>query len=163
MLRAAALPVEIARLRGELRGRLEEVEESRARIVRAGYEERRRLERDLHDGAQQRLRGPRAWRCGACSAASPATRRRPRALDDAVDGVAEAVRDLREIARGLRPGDARRRAGPGAGRPGAPHAARGRRRRPGRDGCPPEIETAAYYVVSEALANAVKHAERDRG
>ncbi|MBJ7456803.1 MAG: histidine kinase dimerization/phosphoacceptor domain-containing protein, partial [Thermoleophilia bacterium] len=55
VLRAAALPVEIARLRGELRGRLEEVEESRVRIVRAGYEERRRHERDQHDGAQQRL------------------------------------------------------------------------------------------------------------
>src|SRR4029079_19679765 len=55
VLRAAALPVEAARLRGELRGWREEVEESRARIVRAGYEERRRLERDLHDGAQQRL------------------------------------------------------------------------------------------------------------
>ncbi|MEZ0284620.1 MAG: hypothetical protein ACAH79_05225, partial [Thermoleophilia bacterium] len=55
VVRAAALPVEVARLRCELRRRLEEVEESRARIVRAGYEERRRLERDLHDGAQQRL------------------------------------------------------------------------------------------------------------
>ena len=48
-------PVEVARLRGELRRRLDEVEESRGPDRRAGYEERRRLERDLHDGAQQRL------------------------------------------------------------------------------------------------------------
>jgi signal transduction histidine kinase len=156
VLRAAALPVEIARLRGELRGRLEEVEESRARIVRAGYEERRRLERDLHDGAQQRL--------VALGMALRRVQRRldgdagaARALDDAVGDVAEAVRDLREIARGLRPGmlddglgpalaDLARRT-PLAVEVEAPE---------GR--VPAEIETAAYYVVSEALANVVKHA-----
>ena len=54
-IEAAGLAIEIARLRVEVRRRLAEVEESRARIVTAGYEERRRLERDLHDGAQQRL------------------------------------------------------------------------------------------------------------
>jgi len=55
VINAAGLAIEIARLRAEVRLRLSEVEESRARIVTAGYEERRRLERDLHDGAQQRL------------------------------------------------------------------------------------------------------------
>ena len=52
---AAGLAIEIARLRVEVRRQLAEVEASRARIVTAGYEERRRLERDIHDGAQQRL------------------------------------------------------------------------------------------------------------
>ena len=52
---AAGLAIEIARLRVEVRRQLAEVEASRARIVTAGYEERRRLERDLHDGTQQRL------------------------------------------------------------------------------------------------------------
>ena len=55
VIAAAGLAIEIARLRAEVRRRLAEVEDSRARIVTAGYEERRRLERDLHDGAQQRL------------------------------------------------------------------------------------------------------------
>ena len=52
---AAGLAIEIGRLRVEVRRRLAEVEDSRARIVTAGDAERRRLERDLHDGAQQRL------------------------------------------------------------------------------------------------------------
>ena len=55
VLSAAALSIEMARLRVEVRLQLAEVEASRTRIVEAGYEERRRLERDLHDGAQQRL------------------------------------------------------------------------------------------------------------
>lgn len=160
VLRSAALPVEIARLRGELRGRLEEVEESRARIVRAGYEERRRLERDIHDGAQQRL--------VALGMALRRVQRRlggdaeaVRALDDAVGDVADAVRDLREIARGLRPGMLDEGLGPAL--------ADLARRTPlevdveaPEGGVPAEIETAAYYVVSEALANAVKHARASR-
>jgi membrane associated rhomboid family serine protease len=55
LVEAGALAIEIARLRVELRRQLAEVEASRARIVAAGYEERRRIERNLHDGAQQRL------------------------------------------------------------------------------------------------------------
>jgi len=160
VLRAAALPVEIARLRGELRGRLEEVEESRARIVRAGYEERRRLERDLHDGAQQRL--------VALGMALRRVQRRPgadpevvRSLDGAVDELAEAVAGLREIARGLRPGALDDGLGPAladlARRTPLPVEVQGP-----PDGLPPEIETAAYYVVCEAVANAVKHADATR-
>jgi signal transduction histidine kinase len=52
---AGSLAIEIARLRVELRRHLSEVESSRARIIAAGHTERRRIERDLHDGAQQRL------------------------------------------------------------------------------------------------------------
>ena len=160
VLRAAALPVEVARLRDELRHRLEEVEESRARIVRAGDEERRRLERDLHDGAQQRLvaLGMALRRVQRRVAGDPEA---ARALDGAVDEVAEAVRDLREIARGLRPGMLDDGLGPAL--------ADLARRTPlavdveaPADRAPAEIETAAYYVVSEALANAVKHAEATR-
>ncbi|MBA2516211.1 MAG: hypothetical protein H0V22_02640 [Solirubrobacterales bacterium] len=55
VLEAATVAVELGRLRVELRLQLAEVESSRTRIAQAGYAERRRLERDLHDGAQQRL------------------------------------------------------------------------------------------------------------
>ena len=54
---AARLALENERLQAQLRAQLVELRESRARIVKAGDEERRRLERDLHDGAQQRLLG----------------------------------------------------------------------------------------------------------
>src|SRR6185503_20735323 len=55
LIESGGLAIEIARLHVELRRQLAEVQASRARIVNAGTEERRRLERDLHDGAQQRL------------------------------------------------------------------------------------------------------------
>jgi signal transduction histidine kinase len=160
VVRAAALPVEVVRLRCELRRRLDEVEESRARIVRAGYEERRRLERDLHDGAQQRL--------VALGMALRRVQRRPgadpevvTALDGAVDEIGEAVAGLRDVARGLRPGALDAGLGPAlaelARRSPLPVAVDGP-----PEGLPPEIETAAYYVVSEGVANAVKHADATR-
>ncbi len=160
VVRAAALPVEVVRLRCELRRRLDEVEESRARIVRAGYEERRRLERDLHDGAQQRL--------VALGMALRRVQRRPgadpevvTALDGAVEEIGEAVAGLRDIARGLRPGALDDGLGPAlaelARRSPLPVALDGP-----PEGLSPEIETAAYYVVCEAVANAVKHADATR-
>ena len=106
---AAAVLVEVVRLRLELPAALRDVEASRARLLQAGYAERRRLERDLHDGAQQRL-----------VSLGMALRLAQRHLDDGtvdVDGlldeaVAElgtAVAELRQIAHGLRPGQPRRR------------------------------------------------------
>ena len=103
VLEAASLAIEIARLRVEVRLQLAEVEESRARVVRAGYEERRRLERDLHDGAQQRLvtlgivlrRLQRSLPREAQILAP--------ALDSAVDEIGSAIEDLRTIAAGVRP------------------------------------------------------------
>jgi hypothetical protein len=76
ILGAAALSAEIARLRVEVRLQLKEVEASRARIVEAGYEERRRLERDLHDDVE-RFVGPerRATAAEACGGWTSATRR----------------------------------------------------------------------------------------
>ena len=97
------MPVELARLRVELRLQLAEVESSRARIAQAGYEERRRLERDLHDGAQQRL-------VTLGIVLRRLQRSLPReaqmlvpALDAAVDEVAASIADLRTIAAGVRP------------------------------------------------------------
>ena len=99
----AATMVEMVRLRLELARTLREVESSRARLVQIGYDERRRLERDLHDGAQQRL-----------VSLGMAIRLAQRHLDDGtvdVNGlldqsVAElgtAVAELRQIAHGIRP------------------------------------------------------------
>ncbi|GLY47603.1 GAF domain-containing sensor histidine kinase [Lentzea sp. NBRC 102530] len=99
----AANLVEVARLRGELAAALREVEASRARIVQAGDAERHRLERDLHDGAQQRL-------VSLGMAMRLAQRRLPSGevdvhalLDQGVAELATAIAELRQIAHGLRP------------------------------------------------------------
>ena len=130
----------------------------RARIVEAGDDERRRLGRDLHDGAQQEL-------VGAVMSLKLAQRRWRQAPDEARDLVEDAIgqmesgiRDLRELAAGihLRPH-----------RPRAERRARGTRDprvgagadwacAPGR--LPAPVETSAYFVVAEALTNAAKHA-----
>ena len=102
VIEAAGLAIEIARLGVEARRQLAEVERSRARIVAAGYEERRRLERDLHDGAQQRLVSiglALRHAQGQLPAASPAAR----TLDATVDELARAIEELRELARACAP------------------------------------------------------------
>ena len=161
LLDAAGVTVELARLRVELRLQLAEVESSRARIALAGYEERRRLERDLHDGAQQRLvtlgivlrRLQRSLPSGARMLAP--------ALDAAVDEVAATIADLRTIAAGVRP--PRLDAGLAAAledlaRGAAVHVdvdASG-------DRAPPEVEAVAYFIACEAITNAVKHGSPSR-
>ena len=127
---AAGLAIEIARLRVEVRRQLAEVEASRARIVTAGYEERRRLERDLHDGAQQRLVSI-GLALRHVQGRLPGDADRARALDATVAELARAIDELRELARGVRPGRPRRRARARAARArGAVAAAdRGRRDR----------------------------------
>jgi signal transduction histidine kinase len=157
VLGAAKLSLEMARLRVELRLQLAEVEASRTRIVEAGYEERRRLERDLHDGAQQRLvsLGVQIRRL---------QRTLPRdgailgpALDKIVDEIGAAIGDLRQIAAGVRP--ARLDDGLAA-------ALRDLARSSPvpvdasviEERVPASVEAAAYFVACEALTNAVKHA-----
>jgi signal transduction histidine kinase len=157
---SAGLAIEIARLRVEVRRRLAEVEESRARIVTAGFEERRRLERDLHDGAQQRLVSI-GLALRHVEAQLPDGSREAMELDVAVGEVSGAIRELRELARGVRP------AGLDDGLATALRdlASRSPLRTTVEatterfeDG----LETAAYFVVSEALTNAAKHAHADR-
>jgi signal transduction histidine kinase len=154
---AAALSIEIARLRVEVRIQLAEVEASRTRIVEAGYEERRRLERDLHDGAQQRLvsLGVQLRRLQLslpreASILSPA-------FDQIVGEVGAAIGDLRQIAAGVRP--ARLDDGLAA-------ALRDLARttpipvevEASRERVAASVEAAAYFVACEAVTNAVKHA-----
>ena len=158
---AARLALENARLEAELKAQLARVEESRARIVAAGDEQRRRIERDIHDGAQQRL--------VALALELRAAQKRlggemPPELDDvladAVDELQHAVGELRELARGVHPAILTE-AGLGAALESladrSPIPVRILRAPDGR--LPAPIEGAAYFVACEALANAVKHAD----
>jgi signal transduction histidine kinase len=155
---AAALTLENERLQAELRARLAELRASRARLVEAGASERRRIERDLHDGAQQRLISI-AMSLGLVEArlpddpltAAPIVR-------EAREAVGLALTELRELSQGIYPSILSERGlaaaldelARGAALPVTLDA-----RLPGR--LPPPVEAAAYFVVSEALANAAKH------
>jgi signal transduction histidine kinase len=103
VIEAAGLAIEIARLRVELRRQLEEVEASRARIVAAGYDERRRIERDLHDGAQQRMVSIGLALRHLQHELPPDAESASAALDDTVTEITHAIGELRELARGVRP------------------------------------------------------------
>ena len=137
----------------------EEVRRARARVVTAGDETRRRIERDLHDGTQQRLVSL-ALRLRATEAKIAPDMEEVRSeLSDTARGLAAAVENLQEIARGIHPAVLSNR--------GLNTALRGLGRRAGLpvqldadvpDRLPDPVEVATYYVVSEALTNATKHA-----
>jgi signal transduction histidine kinase len=158
---ASTTLVEVVRLRLELSAALKEVEASRERLVHAGDRERRRLERDLHDGAQQRLVSlGMALRLAQRQLGAGDTEL-DRLFDRSVAELATAVVELREIAHGLRPSslDDGLHASLAALTQHLPipigldvHA----------EPLPGEVATTAYYVASEAIANAVKHARATR-
>ncbi|NUS56408.1 MAG: hypothetical protein HOV66_16365 [Streptomycetaceae bacterium] len=151
--------MENERLHAEVRAQLAQVRASRARIVEAGVTARRKIERDLHDGAQQRLvtlalmlriaRGQVAE--GDASLAA--------AIDEAAVELRHAIGELRELARGIHPAVLTE-----AGLSSALVSLAERSTVPaevvavpeGR--YPPGVEEAVYFVVSESLANAAKHA-----
>ena len=160
---AAGLALENERLSAELRARVEELRASRQRIVEAGVAERRRLERDLHDGAQQRL----------VSLALTLRMARNKLHDDpeASAGMLEqsgveldhALEELRELARGIHPAVLSDR-GLGAALQAlasrAPFPVEMQEQLNGD--VPDAVESAAYFVVSEALTNAAKYADATR-
>jgi signal transduction histidine kinase len=136
-----------------------ELTASRARVVAAADETRRRIERDLHDGAQQRLVSLGFELRGAEVETPPELPAVKAHLARAASGLADALQDLQEISRGIHPailsqgglapalkGLARRSAIP-------VELALGVDRR-----FPEQVEVAAYYVVAEALTNSAKHA-----
>jgi GAF domain-containing protein len=134
---------------------------SRARIVAAADQARRRIERDLHDGAQQRLVSLALHLRGKVHASPPPeTGELTAQMDLVADGLTEVLDELREIARGLHP----TALAEGGLRPALTTLAR-RSAVPVRldigvdERLPEPIELAAYYVVSEALTNTVKHAQ----
>jgi signal transduction histidine kinase len=158
---AAGLAIEIARLRVELRRQLEEVEASRARIVSAGYEERRRIERDLHDGAQQRLVSIGLALRHAQHELAPASATASSALEGAVQEITLAIEELRELAHGVHPAQLDAGLAPAlrelAGRCPVPVEVKA-----GAERFSDDVEAAAYFIACEGLTNAVKHANASR-
>jgi signal transduction histidine kinase len=156
---AAGIALENAQLHVELRARLEELRGSRARIIEAGRSERQRLERNLHDGAQQRLIALSLElslleeRVGD----DPETRRR---LDLARREVASSLEELRELARGLHPAVVSNHGLEVALESLAalaPVPVRLNVETGGR--LPVSLEVAAYYLVAETFANIGKYAD----
>jgi signal transduction histidine kinase len=157
---AVSMAVENERLHALVRAQLDEVRASRARIVAAQDDERRRLERDLHDGAQQRL-VTLALALGEARSrveddADPSLRA---ALDSAAVEVGGALSELRDLALGIHPAVLSR-----AGLVAALQSLSERAPLPvvvkGADvgRLPAPVEAAGYFVVSELLTNIAKHA-----
>jgi signal transduction histidine kinase len=160
---AGVVASENVRLDAELQARLDELRESRARIVEAGYAERRRVERDLHDGAQQRLVALALELQVVRSKLQTDPEAAAELLEGAADELTGATEELRELARGLHPPlladrglvpalDALARRAP---LPVALEASELER-------APEAVEAAAYFVVSEALTNVARHAHAER-
>jgi signal transduction histidine kinase len=150
---------ELVERQGQVERLAADLDASRRRIVTAGDEMRRRIERNLHDGVQQRLvtlsltlRGIR----DRVPDGLPAVRGD---LDQAADALGATLDELRDLARGVHPAILAE-AGLGAALRGlARRSALPVRLQVHQDGrLPAESEATAYYVVSEAFANAVKHA-----
>jgi len=152
----ARLPLELAALRSDLRDALEQTAASRSRLVAAADEERRRIQRDLHDGAQANLvaLGMRLRRLqrGSDDAAE---------IDEAVELVQRTISDLRALAQGVRPSSLDEGLEPAL--------------RAMVQAVPLPVElsletmtvtepsaTAAYYLAAEAVTNALKHARAGR-
>jgi|GEM_PF-167392 len=164
--RQAALSIRNSQLTAELSDRLEELAASRMRLVQADDVARRRLERDLHDGVQQQLVGLLA-RLGL---ARNQLRRDPELAGSTLRDVSldaqRALENVQELARGIHPAVLTDR--------GLIEAVRERATRMTvpvevrTDGLPPgarfasDLEGAAYFFVSEALANVLKHSNANR-
>ena len=159
---AAAMSLENARLHAELRARLKELRGSRARIVEAGQKERQRLERDLHDGAQQRLvaLSLELSLLEGHVAGDPDARQR---LERARGEIAASLRELRELAHGLHPAVVSAHGLDVALEQLAARAPVPVKLTIDTDGrLPEQLEVAAFYLVSESLANVGKYAQASR-
>ncbi|MEA2301101.1 MAG: hypothetical protein QOE44_1636 [Solirubrobacteraceae bacterium] len=166
----ASLAIDNDRLKADLRARVEELRASRVRIVEAGDAARRRLERDLHDGAQQQLvalaidlRILRS-RLGSSGGAGAGAGAEAIELIDGIDEkLAAALAELRELARGIHPAIL-------SDRGLEPALDALATRVPVPVACqvdlpvrpPPPVEAAAYFVVAEALTNVLKYARAER-
>lgn len=164
-LAAARFALENERLHADLQAQMNELRASRARVVEASDAERRRIERNLHDGVQQRLYAVGmeldAARHALLDGADDAAARRR--LEEADAALRTAIEDLRDVAQGIDP--------PVLTNRGLEAALRSRTRRSSvpvvltttlTERLSAPIETAAYYVASEAFTNAERHAGATR-
>jgi signal transduction histidine kinase len=149
----------VSHLDAELRESLEELRASRARIVEAGDSERRRLERDLHDGAQSRLVGLALLLRAARTRAAVADGELAALLDQAQDELQTSLAELRELARGIHPAVLTERGLEPALQALASRAPVPVTLEASGERLPRPVESAAYFVVSEALANVAKYAQ----
>ena len=157
-----SLALEQPRLQAAAAAQLDQVRASRARIVEACDAERRRLERDLHDGAQQRLVTLSLVLGKARHRAARADPELAALIESASQEAAEALTELRELARGIHPAVLTQTGLSGAIQAlveRSPVAATITAVPNGR--FPATIEATAYFVVSEALANVAKHSLAD--
>ena len=160
---AAALALENERLDAELRAKVDELRASRMRIMEATLAERRRLERDLHDGAQQRLVSVALGLRLAEARLKEAPEGAHELLEMAQSELDAALAELRELARGIHPAVLSER-----GLDAALEALASRAPLPVdldtrvRERLPEPAELAAYYVVAEALTNVAKYANAGR-
>jgi signal transduction histidine kinase len=159
MARVTSLTMRMQSLLDDERAAREELAASRARIVAAADETRRRIERDLHDGIQQRLVTLGLELRGIRDVVAPERRDLEAGLSHLEDGLKEVLDELREISRGLHPAI--------LSEGGLGPALKSLARRSGLpveleigavERLPEPVESAAYFVTSEALANAAKHA-----
>ncbi|HTY73562.1 MAG TPA: histidine kinase [Actinomycetes bacterium] len=160
-LDAGRLAFEIAALQVDLRRQLDQLDASRARVVAAADEERRRIARNLHDGAQQRLvaiglnlRHLQHQLSGSAPTVHAA-------LDAAVNDLGQSIDELRELAGGVRPSSL------DDGLRAALHDFVTRTPAPVAvnvtgDRFSPALETTAYFIAAEGLTNAVKHARAEQ-
>ncbi len=158
---AAGIALDNGRLRAELRARVQELKSSQVRALEAGRRERQLLERNLHDGAQQRLVGISIELGSLESQATTDPELRQRLTRTRAE-VSASLAQLRDIAHGIYPAVL---SGHGLAvaleslTAGAPIPVRLRVDLSGR--LPEAVEVAAYYIVSEALTNVAKHARAD--
>ena len=160
---AAALALENERLDAELRARVAELSRSRRRLIEVGLAERRALERNLHDGAQQRLVALALSLRLAESRLADDPEGARALLDEAMGELDAATSELRELARGIHPAVLSDR-----GLSAALDTLAGRAPvevsviDTPADRLPTPVETAAYYVVAEALTNVARYADANR-
>ena len=155
---AAGIALENGRLNVELKARMEELRGSRSRVIEAGQKERQRLERNLHDGAQQRLIAL-SLELGLLVERLGGDREASLRLDQARREIATSLEELRDVARGIHPAVVS-----GHGLAVALEQLAAKAPVPVRLSvklerrCPERLEVAAFYLVSESLANVGKHA-----